>query len=102
MIAERIWAPKKEKKKRIFQLRPRREQEGELIQIDGSEHEWFEGRGTYCTLLTFIDNATSKIMHLKFVKSENLFDYIQATREYIELHERPQAFYMGFFESIGF
>jgi hypothetical protein len=93
MITEEIWTYKQQRKKRIFQLRPRRSQEGQLIQIDGSEHEWFEGRGPYCTLLTFIDDATSKIMYLKFVKSENVFDYLEAAREYIELHGRPAAFY---------
>ncbi len=93
MVRETLWVCKEQRKKRIFQLRPRRGQEGELIQIDGSEHEWFEGRGPYCTLLTFIDDATSKIMHLKFVKSENVFDYLQAAQEYIELYGRPVAFY---------
>ena len=93
MVREGLWLCKEQRKKRVFQLRPRRGQEGELIQIDGSEHEWFEGRGPYCTLLTFIDDATSKIMHLKFVKSENVFDYLQAAREYIELYGRPLAFY---------
>jgi hypothetical protein len=66
---------------------------GELIQLDGSEHDWFEGRGSRCTLLVYIDDATSETMHLKFVKSENTFDYFEATREYIEKHGRPEAFY---------
>jgi hypothetical protein len=64
-----------------------------LIQLDGSEHEWFEKRGPYCTLLSFIDDATSKIMFLKLVKSENVIDYFDAMREYIEKHGRPQALY---------
>src|SRR5277367_4586828 len=93
MIEYGIWISRGHRKRRVFQLRPRRSREGELIQIDGSEHEWFEGRGPYCTLLSYIDDATSKIMHLKFVKSENVFDYFEATHEYIELHGRPQAFY---------
>jgi hypothetical protein len=48
---------------------------GELIQIDGSEHWWFEGRGPRCTLLVYIDDATSRLMHLQFVESERTFDY---------------------------
>jgi hypothetical protein len=47
---------------------------GELIQIDGSEHWWFEGRGPQCTLLVYIDDATSRLMHLQFVESESTFD----------------------------
>ncbi|MEE9336745.1 MAG: helix-turn-helix domain-containing protein [Methylococcaceae bacterium] len=43
MIADELWVPKQRKTKRVFQLRPRRERFGELIQIDGSPHDWFEG-----------------------------------------------------------
>jgi len=93
MIEHQIWFFKKQRRKRIFYLRPRRAREGELIQLDGSEHEWFEGRGPYCTLLCFIDDATSKIMFLKFVKSENVIDYFDAMRGYIEQHGRPQTVY---------
>ncbi len=93
MVEHRIWLPKKHRRRRIFQLRPRRPREGELIQLDGSEHEWFEGRGPYCTLLSFIDDATSKILLLKFVKSENLLDYLEVMSEYIERYGRPQALY---------
>jgi hypothetical protein len=38
---------------------------GELIQIDGSEHAWFEGRAPRCTLLVFVDDATSELMELR-------------------------------------
>ncbi len=93
MIENEIWVSKKARRLRAFQLRPRRSREGEMIQLDGSEHAWFENRGPYCTLLTFIDDATSKIMHLKFVKSENLVDYFITTREYFEKFGRPETFY---------
>ena len=43
---------------------------GELIQIDGSPHDWFEGRREKCVLLVFIDDATSKLMALRFVEAE--------------------------------
>ena len=45
MIAEGLWKPKKRKAARIHQRRPRRPCPGELVQIDGSPHDWFEGRG---------------------------------------------------------
>ena len=93
MIKNEIWISKTHRRKRIFQLRPRRHREGELIQLDGSEHEWFEGRGPYCTLISFIDDATSKIMFLKFVKSENVVDYFSAMEGYIEKHGRPVTLY---------
>jgi hypothetical protein len=56
----------------------------ELVQIDGSEHWWFEDRGPQSTLLVYVDDATSRLMHLKFVETESTFDYFQATREYLE------------------
>jgi hypothetical protein len=93
MIKNDLWHSNKVRELNIHPLRARRSKVGELIQLDGSEHDWFEGRGPRCTLLVFIDDATSETMHLKFVKSENVFDYFDATREYIEKHGRPEAFY---------
>ena len=93
MIENGLWNPKQKRILKVHPLRERRPKKGELIQLDGSEHDWFEERGPRCTLLVFIDDATSETLHLKFVKSENLFDYFTATREYIETHGRPEAFY---------
>lgn len=93
MIKNGLWLPKALRKLKVHPLRQRRAKMGELIQLDGSEHDWFEGRGPRCTLLVFIDDATSTTMHLKFVKSENTLDYLAATREYIERHGRPETFY---------
>jgi hypothetical protein len=73
--------------------RRRRECLGELVQIDGSEHAWFEDRGPVCTLLAFVDDATSRVMELRFVASESAFDYFRATRRYLETHGKPVAFY---------
>ena len=61
-----IWKAKKEKQKVVHQPRPRRECFGELLQIDGSPHKWFEERGNACCLITFIDDATSKILLARF------------------------------------
>ena len=72
----------------------RRECVGELIQIDGSDHRWFEDRGDPCTLLVFIDDATSTLMELRFVTSETTFSYFQALESYLLKHGRPVAFYI--------
>lgn len=93
MISNEIWISKKKRKKMVYQLRPRRDQEGELIQLDGSPHLWFEGRGPYCNLLSSVDDATSKIMFLKFVKAETVIDYFMFIRAYVEKHGRPGALY---------
>jgi Homeodomain-like domain len=93
MMALGLWKDRKQRMKPVHQPRYRRDCVGELIQIDGSEHWWFETRGPQCTLLVFIDDATSRLMHLQFVESESTFDYFKATRAYLERHGKPVAFY---------
>jgi hypothetical protein len=88
-----IWLPRAARRKLVQQPRARRQYFGELIQIDGSEHHWFEDRGAYCTVLTHVDDATSRLQLLQFVEGESTFDYMQATRLYIERYGKPIAFY---------
>lgn len=88
-----LWADRVKRRGRVYQPRYRRECVGELTQVDGSEHWWFEGRGPQCTLLVFIDDATSRLMHLQFVQSESTFAYFNATQRYLEQHGKPLAFY---------
>jgi hypothetical protein len=52
-----------------------------------------DGRSAPCTLLAFVDDATSRLMQLRFVTSESAFDYFRATRAYLEAHGKPVAFY---------
>ncbi|CAN7652601.1 ISNCY family transposase [Phenylobacterium sp. LjRoot219] len=93
MIADGLWDARARRRRKIYQPRYRRDCVGELVQIDGSEHRWFEDRGPKCTLLVFIDDATSRLMHLQFVESESTFAYFAATRTYLEAHGKPVAFY---------
>jgi hypothetical protein len=93
MIAEDLWKPRKAKKVVIHQLRERRACFGELVQIDGSPYDWFEGRAEACVLLVFIDDATGKVVQLRFVKSESFFSYAQAAEEYFRRCGKPVAFY---------
>jgi len=93
MINAELWIPKNCRLKRAYQPRNRRECFGEFIQIDGSPHDWFEGRGPKCTLLVYIDDATGKLMECQFVKSESTFTYFDSTRRYLEKHGKPVAFY---------
>ncbi len=64
-----------------------------MIQIDGSEHRWFEDRGDACTLLVFIDDVTGRLMQLQFVSSESTASYFEALQSYLETHGCPVAFY---------
>jgi transposase len=93
MIAEDLWKPRKAKKVVIHQLRERRACFGELIQIDGSPHDWFEGRAEACVLLVFIDDATGQLVQLLFVESESFFSYCQAAEGYFKQCGKPVAFY---------
>jgi len=93
MIADGLWTDRRHRAPSPHQPRRRRECLGELVQIDGSEHAWFENRGEMCTLLAFVDDATSRLMQLRFVASESAFDYFRATRDYLETHGKPVAFY---------
>jgi hypothetical protein len=92
MIAEGLWLSRTQRRT-FHQPRLRRESYGELIQIDGSDHRWFEQRGEPCTLLVFIDDATSNLMQLRFVASESTNSYFEALDGYLTEHGCPTAFY---------
>ena len=93
MIEAGLWIPRSRRPRRVHQPRNRRSALGELVQIDGCEHAWFEDRGPKCTLLVYVDDATSRLMELRFVASESAFDYFTSTRAYLERHGKPVAFY---------
>lgn len=93
MIKENIWHGKKSKPAQYHPMRQRRSSLGEMVQIDGSHHDWFEGRGPRCCLLVFIDDATSQLLMLRFVPAETTQGYFDATRDYIMAHGRPERFY---------
>jgi len=93
MIEAGIWKAKRAKQPSVHQMRERRACFGELVQIDGSEHAWFEGRGPKCSLLVYIDDATGKLLELWLVPSESFFGYCEATRHYVERYGKPVAFY---------
>jgi hypothetical protein len=93
MIAAGIWVPRHQRERRVYQPRYRRDCFGELVQIDGSEHYWFEERGPKCTLLVYIDDATGQLLELRFVSSESTFDYFISTKRYLQRYGKPVAFY---------
>lgn len=93
MIVERLWKPRKGKRAVTHPLRERRACFGELVQIDGSPHDWFEGRAPECVLLVFIDDATGKIVQLRFVENESFFSYCAAAEAYFRQCGKPVAFY---------
>ena len=93
MIAGGLWLPRKLRPPKIHQPRTRRACLGELIQIDGCEHHWFEDRAPPCTVLVYVDDATSRLMTVLFTGAESTFAYFEATRQYLERYGKPLAFY---------
>ncbi len=93
MIGEGLWKPRKPKRAVVHQLRQRRACFGELVQIDGSPHDWFEERGPKCNLLVFVDDATGKLGELYFTPRESFFSYGEAARRYMARYGKPVAFY---------
>ena len=94
MIENGLWQPKLLGKLKVHPLRPRRAKLGELIQLDESDHDWFEGRGPRCTLLVFIDDATSATLHLKFAKTPASPQ--NAHRPLLEVHNLDKIFCLKF------
>ena len=94
MIDEGLWTPKKKKEKKVHQRRARRMREGELVQADGSYHDWFEGRAPKCCLILFVDDATSKILYGKFCTWESKENYFLSLEGYLKQHGKPQELYV--------
>jgi hypothetical protein len=93
MIADGSWTTRRERSTRVYQPRHRRACVGELVQIDGCLHPWFEERGPKCSTLAYVDDATGRLMELRFVASESTFTYFEATQSYLRHHGKPVAFY---------
>jgi transposase len=66
---------------------------GELVQLDGSPHDWLEGRGPQLTALGMQDDATGKILAAQFFPSETTFGYLCLLRQLLRRHGTPLAFY---------
>jgi transposase len=93
MMHAGLWKGKKRKNHGHHPLRERRPRRGELIQIDGSPHDWFEGRAPWCTLILFIDDATSDPLFARFFTAETTSAYMESLRCYIETYGLPLALY---------
>ena len=93
MLRTGLWeAHRRRTKHRAW--RERRRCVGMLVQLDGSDHDWFEGRGPRCALIIYIDDATSRILHGEFVKVEDTFTLMRTTKTYLRRFGRPTAFYV--------
>ena len=93
LIEAELWKHKRVRRLELHPPRTRRERFGELVQIDGSEHAWFENRGPSCSLLVFIDDATSRVVGLHFDETETTWGYFTVLQNYLTHFGKPFAFY---------
>ena len=93
MIQAGLWKAKVRRAKRVHSPRPRRSCLGELVQIDGSHHDWFEGRADKCCLIAFIDDATGRVLGARFSAQETTEGYLAVLREVVDRHGAPLALY---------
>jgi hypothetical protein len=73
--------------------RERKHHAGEMVQMDGSHHEWFEGRGPWCVLMGYIDDATGKVFG-RFYEYEGTIPAMDSFKRYIQKHGLPMSVYV--------
>lgn len=89
MIAAGIWIKNRVARKRLHQPRKRKPAYGDLVQIDGSDHWWFEDRAPRCTAMVMVDDATGCLQMLRFFPEEDRDAYYHSLHCYIAAHGRP-------------
>lgn len=93
IIEAGLWKARLRRAKRVHSPRERRACVGELVQIDGSHHDWFEGRADKCCLIAFIDDATGQVLGAKFSPQETTEAYFAVLHEVVQRNGAPLALY---------
>ncbi len=93
LLGAGISGPRKRRPPRHRKRRERYAREGMLVQIDGSRHDWLEGRGPWMTLTGAIDDATGKVLHALFREQEDALGYFQLLQQVVTAHGIPLALY---------
>ena len=73
--------------------RARKEHLGEMVQMDGSHHDWFEGRRDWAVLMVMIDDATNRT-YAQFFEEETTFAAMTTFRRYVERYGLPRSLYV--------
>lgn len=93
MVQAGLWQTRRRRAKRVHSPRARRECLGELVQIDGSHHDWFEARSAKCCLIAFIDDATGRVLAARFFEQETTQGYLGVLRTLVHRYGAPLALY---------
>src|SRR5208283_2140831 len=91
LIAAGEWQKGRNKKKHR-QWRPRKEHCGEMLQMDGSHHKWFEDRGSECVLMAYIDDATNRV-YGRFYEYEGTIPAMYSFKRYVRKYGIPISIY---------
>jgi transposase-like protein len=75
------------------QWRERKPHEGEMVQMDGSHHDWFEGRGPWCVLMGYIDDARGRVFG-RFYGYEGTIPAMDSFKRYIRKYGLPLSVYL--------
>ena len=91
---QEVQIPYKSRKKRPHrQWRERKAHRGEMVQMDGSHHDWFEGRGPWCVLMGYVDDATGTV-YARFYEYEGTLPAMDGFKRYMRLYGLPQSVYL--------
>lgn len=93
MVVHGLWQVRSCRRGRIYQWRERKHHVGEMVQMDGSEHDWLEGRGPELVLMGYIDDATSRFFG-RFYEFEGVYSAMDSFRHYIERNGIPYSVYL--------
>ena len=91
--AHGIGSPKKRRGIQHRSRRERRASEGMMLQVDGSPHDWLQGRGPRLCLIGAIDDATNKVMGALFVQAESSWGYFKLFSDIFKQHGLPHSIY---------
>ena len=92
MMAKGLWKRRRFRKEAHF-WRERKHRLGEMVQMDGSHHDWLEGRGPRLVLMGYVDDATGRFFG-RFYDHEGVYPAMDSLRRYIELYGLPLAIYL--------
>jgi hypothetical protein len=92
MLAKGLWQRKRRRRK-IYRWRERKEYFGEMVQMDGSHHDWLEGRGSKMVLMGYADDATGRF-YGRFYDHEGLFPAMDSLERYIQHYGSPVSLYL--------
>ena len=92
LVGEGLWA-RRRRRRAHRSRRARRDCPGELVQMDGSHHDWFEGRGPWCVLMVMVDDATGRAF-ARFFESETTAAAFGVFGAYVRRYGLPHALYV--------